>query len=551
MGKYSFAKANDPDWDIVVTQRLKSQIKLHIFSETLARKPREKIFERVEREIQEFLNEIDNEEIRASRASELNSFAQEAYEMAKACIGNMTPYVFALSLADPSTLTDRQKRLVGASKDMGGQIPTPMLQSADTGKNRLLGTTKSPDYQNRFAVVSGGFGVGLSNEAATKIAKGFEKLPPPKTDGYSYAAPADTYYPNVHKRNKELITDFAELTAPKNYIANVNPRAWAEMNARYEKYLEEKQALISRGVRLVYVPPHSNCSKRCQPYQSRLYSLDGTSGTIDGKSYIPIEDASDNVTYTSKATGRKYYAGLFSYNCRHTMREYERGMQFEYIPADVIEKTRKLEMIQRKMEREIRMEKEKTALYMIVYKQSKNESVHKQEIAFRKNATAMRKQLESFCRANGLVYYPDRIKIMEGEDIYLRTKGKNDKIALSAKINSDINSKDLTNDQKSVKINLQFFASKEKQFGKKVGKHAIDFGLDPSKAEDREKFQNIIDDIVENKEELRIGAWRGQQEEVLFHIRGDDVVITDQNNEFITVLKGGINNARVKNSRNK
>ena len=226
-------------------------------------------------------------------------------------------------------------------------------------------------------------------------------------------------------------------------------------------------------------------------------------------------------------------------------------MQFEYIPADVIEKTRKLEMIQRKMEREIRMEKEKTALYMIVYKQSKNESVHKQEIAFRKNATAMRKQLESFCRANGLVYYPDRIKIMEGEDIYLRTKGKYDKIALSAKINSDINSKDLTNDQKSVKINLQFFASKEKQFGKKVGKHAIDFGLDPSKAEDREKFQNIIDDIVENKEELRIGAWRGQQEEVLFHIRGDDVVITDQNNEFITVLKGGINNARVKNSRNK
>ncbi|MBE6549711.1 MAG: hypothetical protein E7670_04705, partial [Ruminococcaceae bacterium] len=115
------------------------------------------------------------------------------------------------------------------------------------------------------------------------------------------------------------------------------------------------------------------------------------------------------------------------------MQAYERGMQFEYIPADVIEKTRKLEMIQRKMERDIRMEKEKTALYMITYKQSGNESVHKQEIAFRKNATAMRKQLESFCRGNGLVYYPDRIKIMEGEDIYLRTKGKNDKIALSAK----------------------------------------------------------------------------------------------------------------------
>lgn len=105
--------------------------------------------------------------------------------------------------------------------------------------------------------------------------------------------------------------------------------------------------------------------------------------------------------------------------------------------------------------RDIRMEKEKTALYMITYKQSGNESVHKQEIAFRKNATAMRKQLESFCRANGLVYYPDRIKIMEGEDIYLRTKGKNDNIAKNAKINSDITSNVLTEEAKRDILKLE------------------------------------------------------------------------------------------------
>ena len=101
------------------------------------------------------------------------------------------------------------------------------------------------------------------------------------------------------------------------------------------------------------------------------------------------------------------------------------------------------------------------------------------------------------------------------------------------------------------KINLQFFASKEKQFGKKVGKHAIDFGLDPSKTKDREKFQNIIDDIINNAENVRIGEWRGQYEEVLFYIHGEDVVITNQQNEFITILKGGISNARVKKARNK
>lgn len=102
-----------------------------------------------------------------------------------------------------------------------------------------------------------------------------------------------------------------------------------------------------------------------------------------------------------------------------------------------------------------------------------------------------------------------------------------------------------------VKIDTQFFASKEKQFGKKVGKHAQDYGLDPSKAEDREKFQGIINDIMANADETRIGFWRGQKEDVLFHIKGEDVVITDQNNEFITLMKGGANNVRVKDARNK
>ena len=102
-----------------------------------------------------------------------------------------------------------------------------------------------------------------------------------------------------------------------------------------------------------------------------------------------------------------------------------------------------------------------------------------------------------------------------------------------------------------VKIGTQFFASKEKQFGKKVGKHAKDYGLDPSKAEDRAIFQSIIDDITSNAENVRIGYWRGQPEDVLFYIKGEDVVITDQQGEFISILKGGISNERVKNARNK
>lgn len=102
---------------------------------------------------------------------------------------------------------------------------------------------------------------------------------------------------------------------------------------------------------------------------------------------------------------------------------------------------------------------------------------------------------------------------------------------------------------KSEKTGFQFFASKEKQFGKKVGKHAADFGLDPSSEEDRQKFNGIIQDILSNKTEQRTGEWRGQKDAVIFHIKGDDVVITDQSGEFITILKGGINNERIKNAR--
>lgn len=100
-------------------------------------------------------------------------------------------------------------------------------------------------------------------------------------------------------------------------------------------------------------------------------------------------------------------------------------------------------------------------------------------------------------------------------------------------------------------MDLQFFASKEKQFGKKIGKHAKDYGLDPNKEADREKMHEIINDIIENHSEIRSGAWRGQENEVDFYIKDEDVVICSKEKEFITILKGGVNNARVKNARNK
>lgn len=62
-------------------------------------------------------------------------------------------------------------------------------------------------------------------------------------------------------------------------------------------------------------------------------------------------------------------------------------------------------------------------------------------------------------------------------------------------------------------------------------------------------MNDIIDNIEKNSSEQRIGDWRGQNEEVLFFIKENDVVVSKQDGEFATILKGGIENARVKNAR--
>jgi len=88
----------------------------------------------------------------------------------------------------------------------------------------------------------------------------------------------------------------------------------------------------------------------------------------------------------------------------------------------------------------------------------------------------------------------------------------------------------------------------ESQFGKKIGKHAADYGLDPSKAADRDKMLDIILDISRNYDEVFIGKWYSIKG-ATYYVKGQDVVIKKPDDEFLTILKGGVNNARVKEAR--
>ena len=132
-----------------------------------------------------------------------------------------------------------------------------------------------------------------------------------------------------------------------------------------------------------------------------------------------------------------------------------------------------------------------------------------------------------------IAYYPERTSSVKGENIYARTVGNADG-ALTKSAESGI-------------------IVTDKQFGKKIGKHAKDYNLDPSKPEDRDTMNEIITDLIVNNDYYTEGKWRGQEGTCAFYFKGDDVVIVNiDKNEFVTIMEGGLkNNAGIKKIRGK
>ena len=389
--KYSYAKATLPDWDKVAAEDLRIELKAYVLESVLRKRKEASVFDRIRSMIGEFAEEFDDTEREVADAyrEELAAYAKDLYDVTREQIGTMTPAMFAAALASPETVSPRMKTEIGKAASL--EIVT-------------------------------------SDTSAKQIAAQVERLGSLDVS-YSRATPADTYYREIHKEVKRFMEhDLPELSKSKEYRIRVNPRNIAEASVRFQKYQEQKAALIADGVRFVYVPPHSNCSERCQPFQGRLYSLDGTKGTHDGRSFVPIEDASEKVTCTSKKTGRTYPAGLFSYNCRHRLEKYRDGQNIEQIPKEIIDRQRSLEAEQRHMEREIRILKEKELLYRTVNKVSPNADLLRTAREARAKAQALTKRYEAFSEKHKIPFYRERIRVVQGEDIYRRTRGKNDPV---------------------------------------------------------------------------------------------------------------------------
>lgn len=176
-----------------------------------------------------------------------------------------------------------------------------------------------------------------------------------------------------------------------------------EVAVRYEANQRDLENMKNDGVKLVWTSSHADASPRCSPWQGKLYSLDGTSGTIDGHSYEPIEKA------TQANGGNSIING---YNCRHYLIEYKKGSASpQHYTKKEIQKEYRIDQRQRQYENNIRHLKTQETL---LREQGDLDSARKVRQAHIK----LNKAYQNYSIKNGRAYYPWRTQISEQEREY-------------------------------------------------------------------------------------------------------------------------------------
>lgn len=246
--------------------------------------------------------------------------------------------------------------------------------------------------------------------SAADLSKAYDLAGESKISGFSAqekGVPLQRYYKEVwQERVKPALDRIAQSVAldPNDYTGRNSLRNLAEMEVRYQAHKDEVQALKDAGEKLVVCSSHADCSKRCAPYQGRVYSLDGTRGrTEKGHIYVPLEEATENPRdrYVTKA-GRVYQNGLLGFNCRHYLMPY-RGVLPQKVTAEERKAEYKITMRQRALEREVR--KARTDALML-----KNVNGEAYREAARR-ARALYEKYREYSRENHRAYYPMRISI--------------------------------------------------------------------------------------------------------------------------------------------
>lgn len=219
--------------------------------------------------------------------------------------------------------------------------------------------------------------------------------------------PMKMYAEDYLKKNVRPVLDRLckeQAKDPDDVSGRNTLRNRAEMEVRYQEHQDSIQRLRDGGNKLVVASTHSDCSERCRPWQGRVYSLDGTSGTTDdGRKYVPLETATD-VWYTTKA-GKQYKNGLLGFNCRHYLTEYKSGVRAPRQSPQEEARQYAITQEQRRLERNVREWKTKA----LTYKEAADKKGYAQA---RKKAVEWTNAYVEFSRKNNRPIYPSRVRIV-------------------------------------------------------------------------------------------------------------------------------------------
>lgn len=361
MKQYEIARARgDKGWELVLITQTETDIKYATWLSVRANEDYVVTQKKVDKIIEHCINELQSEELKKMCARSFPMFASRTYLEWAQIFGSkrlgwqLLALLSAEGMKIPQKTEEALKNLPDAELiPKGVQNGSGKLVKVELGNGKEI---EFPEYVWNHAT---------SNE---NFPKEVEK--------------------EIRRRTEEVVHSCAKEEYEAGYPS---VRASAERQLRYEWQQEEMEKMKSSGKKLVWISSHANCSKRCEPFQGKLYSLDKTSGEIDGYKYEPIEKATD-IYYTTKA-GKVWKNGCLSgFNCRHKMIPYKKGNKPEEVPADVVRNQRKIEEQQRAMERAIR--KLKLELKFELDKRRREEL--KEAIA------RLMEQYEEFCKKHNI-----------------------------------------------------------------------------------------------------------------------------------------------------
>lgn len=216
--------------------------------------------------------------------------------------------------------------------------------------------------------------------------------------------------PNVIDYAQQLQKKIKELS--QNHIVDKESKIslWqkAELDLRHEKQMEMLENLKNNGVKYAWTSSHPDCSKRCEPWQGKLFDLE--SEHSDLSNHRMNKKINGHQVYCFKEVINKVdkygYKNniIVGFNCRHRLIPYKESdlMPNIYNNRDIA-KEREINAKLRAYERKIRLLLQQSKLYNSVNKTK--------AIYYKQKASELIKQYKAFANENNYAWYEYRIKV--------------------------------------------------------------------------------------------------------------------------------------------